>query len=184
VNKKNVAITLLTSATLTSAVLVSVALADGPRHMRGHFFEKMDANKDGKVTLVEAKSAAQARFASIDANKDGRLTTQEIEAHHAAKHAERAKKHPQKNGDKREGWHQKRKERGAKFFAKLDANGDGAIDASESVAKAEKMFARMDANNDGAVTKDELGRRGGKDCGHKRGGKHRHEGAAGSGPQE
>lgn len=172
-NTKKLAIALITSVGLSSAALASVALAHGPRHMGGHFFEKVDANKDGKVTLAEAKAEAQARFASMDANKDGRLTKQELEAHHAAKRAEHAKKDD--HGGKHKG-------RGAKFFAKVDANGDGAIDAAESVAKAEKMFARMDDNSDGVVTKDEIGRGG--DCHHGRGDKAEHEGAAGSGPKE
>jgi Ca2+-binding EF-hand superfamily protein len=151
--------------------------------MGGRFFETVDANKDGKVTLVEAKAEAQARFTSIDTNKDGRLTTQELEAHHAAKRAEHAKKDGDADhGGKHAAWREKHKERGAKFFAKVDANGDGAIDAAESVAKAEKMFARMDDNSDGVVTKDEIGRGG--HCGHGRGDKPEHEGAAGSGPKD
>lgn len=172
-NTKKLAIALITSVGLSTAALTSVAFAHGG-HMRGALFEKIDANKDGKVTLAEAKAAEKTRFAAIDTNKDGRLTTQELAAHRAAKHGdktpnpERAKKH---------------KGHGAKFFAKLDTNGDGAIDASESAAKAEKMFARMDDNGDGVVTKDEIGRgRGG--CGHGRGDKPQHEGAAGSGPQD
>lgn len=173
-NKKNLALALVTSIGLTSAALASVAAAEGPHHKRGHFFEKIDANKDGKVTLDEAKAAEKARFASIDTNKDGRLTTAELEAHHASKRAEHAKAKPERM-----------KKHGAKFFAKLDANGDGVIDAAESAAKVEKMFARMDENGDGVVTKDELGRRGGE-CGHKGGKRDKGagSGAAGSGPAE
>ena len=48
--------------------------------------------------------------------------------------------------------------RGERFFAKLDTNGDGAIDASESASKAQHIFARMDDNGDGVVTEDEIGR--------------------------
>ena len=151
--------------------------------MRGQLFDKVDSNKDGKVTLTEAKAEAQARFARIDTNKDGRLTTQEIEAHHVAMRAEHAKKRgDQKPSD--EARHGKHKERGAKFFAKMDGNGDGAIDAAESVAKAEKMFARMDDNGDGVVTKDEVGHGRGGDCGHGRGDKPEQQGAAGTGPKE
>jgi hypothetical protein len=171
VKTKKLAI-LITFVGLSSAALASVAFAHGHGHMRGQLFEKIDANKDGKVTLAEAKAAEKTRFAAIDADKDGRLTTQELEAHRASMHGdkpanpERAHKH---------------KGRGAKIFAKVDANGDGAIDATESAAKAEKMFARMDDNGDGVVTKDEIGR---GDCGHGRGEKPEHEGAAGSGPTD
>ena len=169
---KHLAIALITSVGLSSGVLASVALAHGPGHMRGEFFDKVDANKDGKVTLAEAKAAEKERFASVDANKDGRLTKAELEAHHAAMRGNRPEK-PEHRG--------KHKNHGEHFFAKLDTNGDGAIDATESAAKAEKMFARMDDNGDGVVTKDELGR---GDCGHGRGHGAQHEGAAGSGPKE
>lgn len=172
-NTKKLAIALITSVGLSSAALASVAFAHG--HMRGQMFEQIDANKDGKVTLAEAKAAEKARFTAADTNKDGRLTTEELQAHRASMHgdrpgnAERAHKH---------------KGHGEKFFAKVDVNGDGAIDATESAAKAEKMFARMDGNSDGVVTQDELG--GGGECGHGhgRGGKPEHEGAAGSGPKD
>lgn len=172
-NTKKLAIALITSVGLSSAALASVAFAHGG-HMRGEMFEKIDANKDGKVTLAEANAAEKARFTAIDANKDGRLTTEELQAHRASKHGDKPVNPERAN---------KHKEHGAKFFAKLDANGDGAIDATESAAKAEKMFARMDDNSDGVVTKDEIGRgRGG--CGHDRGDRPEHEGAAGSGPKD
>lgn len=178
-NTKKLAIALITSVGLSSAALASVAFAHGGHmggHMRGELFEKIDANKDGKVTLVEAKAAEKTRFAAIDANKDGRLTTQELEAHRAAKHGDEAA-NPERA--------HKHKGHGAKFFAKVDANGDGAIDATESAAKAEKMFTRMDDNGDGVVTKDEIGRgRGECSHGHGRRDKPEHEGAAGSGPQD
>ena len=179
-NTKKLAIALVTSIGLSSA-LASVAFAHGghgPGHMRGELFDKLDTNKDGKVTLAEAKAGEKVRFASIDANKDGRLTTQELEAHHAAMRAQHEKNDPKAAAGRAD-----HKGRGAHFFSKIDANGDGAIDATESAATAEKMFSRMDDNGDGVVTKDELGRgRGG--CEHGRGPKHEQEGAAGSGPQD
>jgi Ca2+-binding EF-hand superfamily protein len=178
VNTKKLAIALITSVGLSSAALASVAFAHGGHmrgHMRGELFEKIDANKDGKVTLVEAKAAEKARFTAIDTNKDGRLTTEELQAHRASKHGDKPANTERAN---------KRKEHGAKFFANIDANGDGAIDAAESAAKAEKMFTRMDDNGDGVVTKDEIGRGRGDCGGHGRGDKPEHEGAAGSGPKD
>ncbi len=47
-------------------------------------FQKMDANKDGKVTLEEYQAAmaatAKLRFEAIDTNKDGVLTEAELDA--------------------------------------------------------------------------------------------------------
>lgn len=54
----------------------------GMRGMRGgpDLFDRMDANKDGKVTLAEAEAGPLARFDKADANKDGTLTPEERQA--------------------------------------------------------------------------------------------------------
>ncbi|GLT02127.1 hypothetical protein GCM10007897_35310 [Sphingobium jiangsuense] len=57
----------------------------GPGHHRmgggmkggGMSIAKADANKDGRITLAEATSAALAHFDKMDANKDGTVTVQE-----------------------------------------------------------------------------------------------------------
>jgi hypothetical protein len=75
-------------------------------------------------------------------------------------------------------------------FARLDANGDGSIDANERASRGEdrraEHFKRLDANSDGSITEAEMnaahekrgearaerrGRRGGMDGGHRRGGR-------------
>lgn len=43
----------------------------------GHIFEMADANKDGRVTLQEAQSAALQHFDMVDTNRDGRITREE-----------------------------------------------------------------------------------------------------------
>jgi len=45
--------------------------------MGGRMFEKADANKDGKVTLAEATSAAMTHFDAVDADKNGTISAQE-----------------------------------------------------------------------------------------------------------
>jgi Ca2+-binding EF-hand superfamily protein len=40
---------------------------------------KMDANKDGKVTLAEAQEGAKQHFQALDKNKNGVLTKDELE---------------------------------------------------------------------------------------------------------
>ena len=49
--------------------------AAGLRHagLGGRMFETADANKDGRVSLAEASSAATAHFDAADANRDGTL---------------------------------------------------------------------------------------------------------------
>lgn len=43
----------------------------------GRMFAMADSNKDGRVTLQEAQSAALQRFDRVDANRDGQITPQE-----------------------------------------------------------------------------------------------------------
>ena len=57
----------------------------GKRHgggmaMTGHWFDRADANKDGKVTLAEAQAGPLARFDSLDTNKDGTISPEERKA--------------------------------------------------------------------------------------------------------
>lgn len=56
--------------------------------MGGMMFEKADANKDGKVTLAEAKTAAFAHFDKVDTDKNGTVTAQERMDYWKAKKAE------------------------------------------------------------------------------------------------
>lgn len=53
------------------------------------WFETADANKDGRITLAEAKAKPLARFDAADTNKDGTLSPDERRAAHEAKRAER-----------------------------------------------------------------------------------------------
>jgi Ca2+-binding EF-hand superfamily protein len=43
----------------------------------GRLFEMADANRDGRVSLQEAQSAALRHFDTMDANRDGRVTREE-----------------------------------------------------------------------------------------------------------
>ena len=42
-----------------------------------HMFEMADANKDGRVTLQEAQTAALQHFDMVDTNRDGQITPEE-----------------------------------------------------------------------------------------------------------
>jgi Ca2+-binding EF-hand superfamily protein len=52
----------------------------GMGRMGGGMFERLDANKDGKVTLAEASAKRLEMFDKADANKDGTVTPEEREA--------------------------------------------------------------------------------------------------------
>jgi Ca2+-binding EF-hand superfamily protein len=172
--------TTYTLAILTTLAAGGVAFAHGP----GGKLERLDANKDGKVTLAEMKSEAAQKFKAIDADKNGRVVEAELSAHHEqmrAKFAEQRAARGDGAGKADGDCHGKKmRHRGKAFFLKkMDANNDGAIDAAEWTGHVEQRFARMDDNGDKVLAGAELERRHGW---HGRG-KHRDErrGPAGAG---
>ena len=52
----------------------------GPGMMGPAWFDRADADHDGKVTLAEAQAAALARFDAMDRNRDGTLRPDEMGA--------------------------------------------------------------------------------------------------------
>ena len=107
-------------ATVTAAMLGSVAIADGHKkeraEMRGdraeRMFERLDADTDGKVTADEMKAAATARFAKRDVDGDGVVSREDRKAFRAAQ----------------------REERRSERFEKMDADSDGMISKEEFAA--------------------------------------------------
>jgi hypothetical protein len=53
-----------------------------PGMQKGQFFERMDSNKDGKVTLAEAEALGKAKFTELDKNKDNVLAGDELKGPH------------------------------------------------------------------------------------------------------
>ena len=163
-----------------------------------HKIEKLDTNKDGKVSRDEMLSGATTRFDQADSNKDGALSDAEKKAAHD-KHAQERFTNKDKNND---GVLTKDElpQHFAERLLKLDANSDGKL-TKEELAKIGEMrghfkgkmhgdkdkahtraelvahigerFSKLAANNDGALTEDELkqGRHGFR--GH--GGRHAHD---------
>ncbi len=52
----------------------------GPMH--GKMLEKIDTDKDGKISKQEWLSHHEAKFAELDADKDGSITKEEFKSHH------------------------------------------------------------------------------------------------------
>ncbi len=79
----------------------------GPRgkgkSMGAKFFERMDANKDGKITRAEADDVQSKRFNKVDANQDGAITRDEAQAHHQAMKEKWKKKHAERKGGEAKG---------------------------------------------------------------------------------
>ncbi len=170
--------------TFAAATLSTAALADAPHGGPGGFLKAADANKDGVIDQSEFQTSRDKWFADLDTNKDGFVTADELKAFGDKMHAEWAKKHGDqasadndKDGKKRD-FSERILNRvdtdkdgkiskaeadaaGAKFFAKLDENGDGKIEGSEMPQRhwakfGGKMFDKIDADKDGKVTKAEF----------------------------
>src|SRR6185295_19594500 len=80
----------LTATTALAFGIVAGAMAQtgpgtkGPgagERFRTQFFERLDANKDGKVTTAEFEAAHAARFKAADKNNDGFITKDEFAAY-------------------------------------------------------------------------------------------------------
>jgi Ca2+-binding EF-hand superfamily protein len=156
----------------------TVELAELPEHKQ-KWLGKADANKDGRLTADELKSAAEARhremFQRVDKNSDGALTADEVGEGHWERirvadadsdsritMAEMQKAHADgklfhafgKGGKHGKG------ERGhfdpAKMIERFDKDGNGTLEAAELPEHKGKLMERADANRDGKLTVDEL----------------------------
>jgi Ca2+-binding EF-hand superfamily protein len=131
------------SAAPESADAVEVESADehGPRGK----LAKLDADKDGAISLAEAKGhRLEHKFAELDADKDGKLSEGELAAlKHGGWHGKGRGKDPEKRADH--------------LLAKLDADRDGSISQAEAAdSKFAGKFADADADKDGKLTRAEL----------------------------
>lgn len=145
----------------------------GPRG-RGGMMAMADADKDGKISKAEATAAAQARFARMDADKDGQLTLKDREIKRDQRLEDRfAALDTDRNGQisKAEftAGHEARADRRGGLGGKrwggrrhggpgpmAEARKDGVVTQAEFLAGATQRFDKADANGDGFVTAEEM----------------------------
>jgi hypothetical protein len=136
------------AAALASASFMAITLV-GPTAAQTAPAPNGDTNGGGVLTRDEAMAQADARFDRMDANKDGKLTPDEMPPRRPMGDASATPPPPPADGaappPPGAG------ARGERMFARLDANGDGAIDREEFRAQAARRFDRMDANKDGKI---------------------------------
>lgn len=154
-------------------ILAGEGRARGPGRRILRVLRDADANKDGTVTLDEATSTAERRFAGLDRNKDGIVDKADGDVLRAETVDYRVRR----------------------FIHNFGADSDGKVTKEQFAAKGRERFARMDLNNDGTISRDERPgwRRGrGDGPGHGWFGRSRRgaedgnatpEGAPGDGPQ-
>ena len=184
--------TLIAAASALALGGAGIALAQhhgGPGGHRGPSMERADTDGDGIITLDEAKALGAERFAKMDANEDGSISREDREARAEIRFAE-----TDANGDgevtpdemtaareKREAeMAQRRAERQAMMFERLDTDGSGGLSQAElETAKAlraeargdrrgprmgrlgggegpMRMLRRADTNNDQAISREEF----------------------------
>lgn len=97
------------------------------------FFQRIDVDSDGKLTLTEIRPGLVKRFQRVDANADGEVTTAEIDVW-LTKAIERRK---------------------GRILARLDADKSGGVSQAELDAAVELLFNTADADKDGGVSFDE-----------------------------
>jgi hypothetical protein len=108
------------------AIITAVAglAAAHPGMPKGQFFERMDTNKDGKVTVAEAEALGKARFTEIDKNKDNVLSADELKGPHPRM------RHADTNGDGKITLAEATA-KGQEMFTRLDKNKDRVLTRDE-----------------------------------------------------
>ena len=131
-----------------------LALSASAEAGRGHggkkMLERLDSDGDGLVSLAEFQQK-ESRFMAMDADEDGGVSREEMQAHIAAKSEERAARKAKRRAAKAARMEEK--------FGAADADGNGLVTAEEAHLAA---FNRLDANGDGHIDADELKSRRGK----------------------
>lgn len=158
-----------------------VTRAEVDAKVREHF-AKLDANRDGFVTIAEidaGKAAMQDRwqkagighamtvkrgdpnaaFDRIDADKNGTISRDEFAKGREVRIEKRIVRNEEDAG--RPGVKRMRMQRmgggmmGGQMLKMADANNDGRVSLAEATAGAMQHFDKVDANRDGRITRDE-----------------------------
>lgn len=107
---------------------------------RHHNLLGLDANNDGTLTRQEFDAGRAASFARLDADNNGQVTREEMRA----QRGERGEHRGRRGGGHR-----------GMGLDRADANNDGNVTREEFLARPTAMFARLDANSDGVISASE-----------------------------
>ena len=138
--------------------------------MAGKMFDRMDANKDGKLDKGDREARELEHFKKMDTDGNGSISQSEFTAAHQRPQGEpgegmhRGEGHEGRGhrgmGHERMGHegmgHEGMGKRGpGQMLANADADKDGAISRSEFLAAHAKHFDATDTNHDGKITPEE-----------------------------
>lgn len=116
------------AAALCAAGVLSLAVAQSPRPITDMQRPQLP------MAIVDMQSRAHERAARIDANRDGYVAPEEIQAHRAARQAQRVQQR----------------------MARFDTNHDGRVSTIEFEIAQTARIGRADANGDGQITRGEI----------------------------
>ena len=117
----------MAAAVLFLAAAASAEPADTAAPDQSLVMSKIDTNNDGSVSLDEANTAAEAKFAKLDTDKEGTLDASELTGIV-----------------------------GPKAMAASNPDKDYTLDKSEYMALVKKTFEAADTDHDGTLTPKEL----------------------------
>ena len=124
-------------------------------------FERMDANKDGKLDKADHEARQTGRFDRLDTDKNGSLSREEFNTR--PQRAEKAPDGQKAEGRRGDGKHFGGRHHGGRgggkhggfMMKQADTNNDGAISQAEFVASHLAKFDAADADKNGTVTSAE-----------------------------
>jgi len=105
------------------------------------FFEAMDTDGDGKISMDEHAAAGGRMFEKMDANGDNKVTAAEMTAAHQKVTGKKPEKGEISSAEK---------------IKMMDTNGDGILTVEEYAAGGHWIFEQMDTDHDSYLSKDEF----------------------------
>jgi Ca2+-binding EF-hand superfamily protein len=156
-----------------AGIVAAVVFVNGPlRAQEGDdLFTKLDANRDGYVSLDEVPEGQRGLFERLlrIAGKEDEQKLNKV-LFQAALRSDEGPKQPLGGA----GPPGRPGVRGGQFdgrqlFSRFDANSDGKLSRDELPPQMQEQFARLDANGDGALSEEEFSR-GGRGLGQRSGG--------------
>jgi Ca2+-binding EF-hand superfamily protein len=123
----------------------------------GEMFDRMDANRDGKIDKADRDARMGESFDRMDTNHDGKLDKAEFIAAH--NRSPRDRMGGMKMGDGPAGPGMDHPGAGPmmamRMLRGMDANGDKAITRAEFMDGMARQFDSADTNHDGSLTPEE-----------------------------